>query len=148
MVLKRRTNTAQKPPEQGDDNLAKSALFGAADVVCLALVAILGGGAAAFRQLAIVPRATVGLCAAANAPGFCVPRAAVLTLQYYQAFGWAAFALGLAAFIAGWRLAGALALGLGIAAVVNYNGTTGILGAALGLTAWISLNTGRYQIST
>ncbi len=127
--------------------MAKPQNFGAADAVCLALVALIGGGAAAFRQVAIVPRETVGICAAANAPGFCVPRALVLSLQYYQAFGWAALALGLAAFIAGWRLAGALALGLGIAAVVNYNGTTGILGAALGLVTWISLNTGRYQIS-
>lgn len=127
--------------------MPKPPRFGAADVVCLALVALIGGGAAAFRQLAIVPRETVGLCAAANAPGFCIPRAWVLTLQYYQAFGWTALALGLAAFVAGWRLAGGLALGLGIAAVVNYNGTTGILGAALGLTAWISLNTGRYKTS-
>jgi hypothetical protein len=121
--------------------------LGAADWACLALVAVIGGGAAAFRQLAIVPRATVGLCAAANAPGFCLPRAAVLKLQYYQGFGWAALALGLAAFVLGWRVAGALALGVGIAAVVNFNGTYGILGAALGLFAWIGLNTGRYQAS-
>jgi hypothetical protein len=125
--------------------LAKPQKFGAADAAGLALVALIGGGAAAFRQLAIVPRETVGLCAAANPPGFCIPRAWVLTLQYYQAFGWAALLLGIAAFIAGWRLAAALALALGIAAVVNYNGTTGITGAALGLVTWISLNTGRYQ---
>jgi hypothetical protein len=142
--LARRTNTAQNSPGQGDEILAKTSHFGAPDWACLALVAVIGGGAAAFRQLAIVPRATVGLCAAANAPAFCAPRAAVLWLQYEQLFGWAAFFLGLAAFILGRRLAGALALGIGIAAVVNYNGTTGILGAALGLFAWIGLNTGRY----
>ncbi len=124
--------------------MAKSLRFGAPDWACLALVSLIGGGAAAFRQLAIVPRATVGICAAADAPAFCAPRAAVLWLQYEQLFGWAAFFLGLAAFILGRRLPGALALGIGIAAVVNYNGTTGILGAALGLFAWIGLNTGRY----
>jgi hypothetical protein len=110
----------------------------------LAVVAVIGGGAAAFRQLAIVPRATVGICAAANAPGFCAPRAAVLWLQYEQLFGWAAFLLGLFAFVLGRRFAAALAIGVGIAAVVNYNGTTGILGAALGLFAWMGVNTGRY----
>ncbi len=116
-----------------------------ADVSCAALTVVIGGGAEIFRQLAIVPRATVGICAAANAPGFCAPRAAVLWLQYQQAFGLAALVLGLAAFIFGKKLAGALALGIGIAAVVNYNATIGILGAALGLVAWIGLNTGRYQ---
>ncbi len=118
---------------------------GRGDVFCAVITVLIGGGAEIFRQLAIVPRATVGLCAAANAPGFCAPRAAVLWLQYQQAFGWAALALGLVAFIFGKKLAGALALGIGIAAVVNYNATTGILGAALGLVAWIGLNTGRYQ---
>ncbi len=118
---------------------------GRADVFCAVLTALIGGGAEIFRQLAIVPRATVGICAAATAPGFCAPRAAVLWLQYQQAFGWAALALGLAAFIFGKKLAGASALGIGIAAVVNYNATTGILGAVLGLVAWIGLNTGRYQ---
>ncbi len=124
--------------------MAKSTVFGALDWACIALVAVIGGGAAAFRQLAIVPRATVGICAAANAPAFCAPRQAVLWLQYEQLFGWAALTLGVAAFIRGWRFAGALALGVGIAAVVNYNGTMGILGAALGLFAWMGVNTGRY----
>ncbi len=124
--------------------MAKSFAFGAPDWVCAALVAVIGGGAAAFRQMAIVPRATVGICAAANAPGFCAPRALVLWLQYEQLFGWAAFLLGVFAFVMGRRFAAALAIGVGIAAVVNYNGTTGIIGAALGLFAWMGLNTGRY----
>ncbi len=127
--------------------MAKTFRFAGPDVACLALVALIGGGAAAFRQYAIVPRATVGLCAAASAPAFCGPRAAVLWLQYEQLFGWAALALGLVAFVFGRRLAGALALGVGIAAVVNYNGTTGILGAALGLFAWIGFATGRYEVA-
>jgi len=143
-ALAHRSNKACGDPGQGDGVLAKSFPFGAPDWICVALVALIGGGAAAFRQAAIVPRATVGLCAAANPPGFCGPRAAVLWLQYEQLFGWAALALGLAAFVLGKRLVGALALGVGIAAVVNYNGTTGILGAALGLFAWMGVNTGRY----
>jgi hypothetical protein len=109
------------------------------------LVAMIGGGMFAFRELAIVPRATVGLCAAANAPAICAPRAAVLWLQYQQAFGWAALAIGLIAFISGKRLGAVLGLSIGIAAVVNYNATTGIIGAALGLITWIGLATGRYD---
>jgi hypothetical protein len=108
------------------------------------VVAVVGGGMFAFRELAIVPRATVGLCAAAAAPPICAPRAAVLWLQYQQGFGWAAMALGLVAFLFGRRWPGVLAIGLGIAAVVNYNATGGVIGAAFGLTAWIGLNTGRY----
>jgi hypothetical protein len=128
--------------------LAKSFQFGAPDWICVALVTVLGGGAAAFREVAIVPRATVGICAAANAPGFCAPRAAVLWMQYEQLFGWAALALGLAAFVLGRRFGAALAIGIGIAAVVNYNATTGILGAALGLFAWVGVNSGRYARMT
>jgi hypothetical protein len=67
-----------------------------------------------------------------------------LWLQSQQLFGWAALALGVAAFVSGKRLASVLALSIGIAAVVNYNATTGIIGAALGLIAWIGLCTGRY----
>jgi len=92
-------------------------------------------------------RATVGLCAAANAPAICAPRGAVLWLQYEQGFGWAALVLGLAAFFWGQRMLGVLALGIGIAAVVNYNATTGIIGAAFGLIAWVGLATGRYEAS-
>ncbi len=106
-------------------------------------VIIIGGGAFAFRELAIVPRATVGMCAVANAPAICVPREMVLKGQYYGLFGWAALALGLAAFFRAGRFGGAVALGLGVAAVVNYNGTQGILGASLGLIVWLSAMTGR-----
>ncbi len=109
----------------------------------VALAALVGGGAFAFRELAIVPRATVGICAAASAPGYCVPRGWVLHWQYLGAFGWVALAAGLLAFFGGKRIIGALAVGLGIAAVVNYNGTQGIIGAAFGLAAWLSLLTRR-----
>jgi hypothetical protein len=118
------------------------------DWMGLWLVAMIGGGMFAFRELAIVPRMTVGLCAAANAPAICAPRAAVLWLQYQQAFGWAALLCGIAGFALGKRLPGVLAVAIGIAAVVNYNATTGIIGAALGLVAWIGLATGRYAKAT
>ena len=113
------------------------------DCAGIALAALIGGGAFAFRELAIVPRATVGICAASSAPGWCVPRGWVLSGQYYGVFGWAALAAGLAAFFWGKRAVAGLAIGLGVAAVVNYNGTQGIIGAALGVAAWLSLLTNR-----
>jgi hypothetical protein len=124
--------------------MAKSTRFGVTDGVFMLLAVIIGGGAAIFRQLAIVPRATVGICAASSAPAFCGPRELVLKLQYFHGFGWAALCLGLLAFALGQRLFASLAIGIGVAAVVNYNGTYGIIGIALGLFAWIGLATGRY----
>lgn len=117
--------------------------FRGQDWAGVALAALAGGGTFAFRQLAIVPRATVGICAASGAPGWCVPRGWVLSGQYYGIFGWAALAAGLAAFFWGQRAMAGLAIGLGVAAVVNYNGTQGVIGAALGLAAWLSLLTNR-----
>jgi hypothetical protein len=108
------------------------------------MVAMLGGGAFAFRWLFIVPRETVGMCAAANAPGFCMPRGWVLHWQYLGAFGWVALALGLAAFFSGRRMFAPLAVGAGIVAVVNYDATLGIIGAALGVAAWGSVVAGRW----
>jgi hypothetical protein len=125
--------------------MRKTLRWSAEDWIGLWLVAVIGGGMFAFRELVIAPRATVGLCAAANAPSICAPRAAVLWLQYEQGFGWVALLLGLIAFFGGKRLAGILAIAIGIAAVVNYNATTGIIGAALGLIAWAGLATGRYE---
>ncbi len=124
--------------------MGKYIRLGADDWAGLWIVAVVGIGMFAFRELAIVPMATVGLCAAAAAPPICAPRAAVLWLQYEQLFGWAALALGLAGFVLGNRWAGVLGVAVGIAAVVNYNATTGIIGAALGLVAWIGINTKRY----
>lgn len=118
--------------------------FGVRDLIGVALAALTGGGAFAFRQLAIVPRATVGICAATVRPGYCVPRGWVLHWQYLGSFGWVALAVGIIAFFWGSRVLAGLAIGLGIAAVVNYNGTQGVIGAALGLMAWLSLLTGRW----
>jgi hypothetical protein len=124
--------------------MSKIIRFTAEDWMGLWAVAVIGGGMFAFRELAIVPRATVGLCAAAHAPAICAPRAAVLWLQYQQAFGWAALLLGLFAFCTGRRWPAVFGLGIGIDAVVNFNATTGIIGAALAIIAWIGLATGRY----
>ncbi|MDR3505780.1 MAG: hypothetical protein P4L52_06010 [Acidocella sp.] len=123
--------------------MSKTTKWGAADWLCAALAALLGGGVYAFRWFAVVPRATVGICAAANAPGFCTPRHWMLLGQYYGAWGWAGLALGLAAFFGGSRVLGALALGMGIASVVNYDATAGIIGATFGLAAWFSLTSNR-----
>ncbi len=125
--------------------MAKIIRLNDADWYGLTVVALLGVGAWLFRFQTIQPFWTVGVCAAANRPAFCVPRQAVLWLQYQHLFGWAALALGLAAFVFGRRWLGVFAVGVGVAAVVNYNGTTGVLGAALGLMAWIGINTGRYK---
>ena len=119
--------------------------IGRQNLLGILTVILIGGGMALFRQLFIVPRATVGLCAAATgAPSYCAPRAAVQWLQYQQAFGWAALVLGVIGFCTGHRWAGILAVAVGVAATVNYNATTGIIGASLGLLAWIGLETGRY----
>ncbi len=125
--------------------MAKIIRFNDSDWYGLTAVAIIGVAAWVFRFQAIAPFWTVGACASANPPGFCVPRQAVLWLQYEGAFGWAAFVLGVAAFALGRRWLGVAAIAIGIAAVVNFNATTGILGAALGLFAWAGVNTGRYK---
>ena len=118
--------------------------FGVRDLISVALAALIGGGAFVFRQLAIVPRATVGICAASSHPAYCLPRSWVLHWQYLGSFGWVALAAGVLAFFLGSRILAGLAIGLGIAAVVNYNGTQGVIGAALGLIAWLSLLSGRW----
>ena len=125
--------------------MAKIVRFNDADWYGLTLISIIGVSAWMFRYQAIEPTWTVGACADANRPIFCVPREVVLWLQIQQGFGWLAFALGLAAFVLGRRWLGVFAIAAGIAAVVNYNATTGILGAALGLITWIGINTGRYK---
>jgi hypothetical protein len=125
--------------------LAKVKRLGDADWYGLTVIAIIGVGFWLFRFQAIQPFWTVGACAGASRPGFCLPRAAVLWLQYQQAFGWAAFILGVAAFALGRRPLAVLAIAIGIAAVVNFNATTGILGAALGVFAWFGVKTGRYK---
>ena len=124
--------------------MGKTIRLHAEDWLGLGLVAVVGCGMAACRELALVRRMTAGLCAAAHAPAICAPRAAVLWLQYQQAFGWAALLCGIAGFALGRRWPGVLAVAVGIVAVVNDNATSGIVGTALGLIAWFGLLTGRY----
>ena len=124
-------------------NEGKTAGWTVEDFMGAWAVAMIGGGAFAFRWVFIKPFAMVGICAGADAPSICVPRHLVLIGAYHGLFGWAALALGLWAFFRAKRVLGAVALGLGIAAVVNYNGTQGVIGAALGLIAWLSAITGR-----
>jgi hypothetical protein len=124
-------------------NMAKTTGWTAEDWMGAWAVAMLGGGASAFRALAIDPLYTVGMCAAANAPAICAPRHLMLVGAYLGVFGWAALALGLLAFFRNGRFLGAVAIGIGIAAVVNYDGTRGIIGATFGLIAWLSAITGR-----
>ncbi len=108
-----------------------------ADQTGIAVVVAVSALAIAFRQLTIVPRAFVAICAGHHAPLICAPRQAVLWAQYEGWFGIAALILGLLAFALARRSLGVAALAVGIAAVVNYNGTEGIIGAAFGLWGWL-----------
>lgn len=113
-----------------------------ADWIGLAIVFAIAAVAIAFRQLTIVPRAYVGLCAASHPPLICIPRQAILWAQYERWFGLAAVILGILAFAFAYRPTAIAALAIGIAATVNYNGTEGIIGAGLGLWAWLDAATG------
>jgi len=113
------------------------------DYAGLAVVAVWVAALLAYRHFAIEPREWGAICAAVPAPLACAPRAALLWLQFWQLWGAAALALGLAAFVGAgfWEAVGAVALGA--AAVVNYNATWGMLGLALGAWAWITRSPGR-----
>jgi hypothetical protein len=104
----------------------------------LAVVAVWVAALVAYRHTYIEPREWGAICAAAAAPLVCAPRAALLWLQFWQLWGAAALALGLAAFVGVgfWAAVGAVALGA--AAVIDYNATWGMLGLALGAWAWIT----------
>jgi len=108
-----------------------------ADWIGIAIVVAAGASAILFRQMTIVPREFVGLCASPSAPLVCALRQAVLWLQYLHWFGLCALLLGLLAFAFARRPLGVAALALGCVAAVNYNATEGIIGAALGLWGWL-----------
>ena len=105
----------------------------------LAVAAILASLAAllAFRAAYVDARDWATACAGAAPAWPCLPRDALLWLQYWSLWGLTALALGVAAFLTGWFPAAAAAIALGAMAVANYNATWGVLGAALGLWAWI-----------
>ena len=109
----------------------------------LAVMAILAGVGAllAFRAAYVDARAWGAACAEAGPAWPCLPREALLWLQYWSLWGLGALALGLCAFLTGWLPVAAASVALGAMAVANYNATWGVLGAALGVWAWI--RTGR-----
>ena len=118
--------------------------FNRSDLAWIIGVLVVSIAAWLFRDLTIVPRAYVALCANPHAPWVCVPRHAVLWAQFERLFGLGALLLGMLALAFARRALGAAALALGIVAVINYNGTEGIIGAALGLWGWLDARSPRY----
>ncbi len=110
-----------------------------ADSIGIAVVLILGAGIFAYRAAYIEPRMWGTICAAAPRPLACEPRAALLWLQRFYLWGWAAFGMGVLGFL---RIGGvpvqAAGVAIGIAAIANYNANWGAVGLALGLLGWIS----------
>jgi hypothetical protein len=110
----------------------------------LGVVAAATASLIAYRAAFIEPRAWGALCAAAQPPLACVPRAGLIWLQRYYLLGGASLALGLWAFAWRARLAVQVAaVIIGIAGVENYNATWGAAGAALGAWAWLRREDGR-----
>jgi len=109
------------------------------DAIALACIAGFIAALLLYRHIYVEPREWGAICApgAPDIPLACLPRAALLWLQYQYFWGLGALALGLWAFLGGpfWiRIASVV---LGIAAVINYNATWGMVGAALGVWAWL-----------
>jgi hypothetical protein len=108
------------------------------DFYGLALVATATTALVAYRAVFIEPRAWGALCASAQPPLACMPRAGLIWLQKYYLLGIVSLALGLGAFA--WRARFGVQLAaviIGIAGVENYNATWGAAGAALGAWAWL-----------
>jgi hypothetical protein len=91
----------------------------------------------AYRAMFIEPRVWSVTCAFASPPLVCLPREALLWLQYHGLWGCAALILGLLALLFGPFSLTVAAVVFGVAGVVNYNATFGMLGAALGAWAWL-----------
>ena len=113
------------------------------DRIGLGIVAASLAALLAYRAVYIEPRAWGGICAAAGAPLICMPRAALLWLQYQYLWGAGALALGIWAFAGAPFAVRVAAVALGAAAVVNYNATWGMIGAALGAWSWIGQRAAR-----
>ncbi len=111
---------------------------GRRDVVGLAVVVAATVGLIAYRAVYIEPRAWGAICAAAEAPLACVPRAGLIWLQGKYLWGAVALALGLWAFlfrVPFWVAVAAIVVG--IAGVENYNATWGMVGVGLGAWVWV-----------
>ncbi len=111
---------------------------GRRDVVGLAVVVAATVGLIAYRAVYIEPRAWGAICAAAEAPLACVPRAGLIWLQGKYLWGAVALALGLWAFLfRGPFWVAVAAIVVGIAGVENYNATWGMVGVGLGAWVWV-----------
>lgn len=106
-------------------------------VLILLLLALWLAAWLAWREWGIEPREWGALCAAANPPWPCAPRAALAWAQGEYAFGAAALALALAGFLLRSQVLALPGLALGLAALVNYNATWGMVAVALGLWTWL-----------
>lgn len=109
------------------------------DLPALVLVVVAIAGAMFYRRYGVEPRFWAAACIARNPPLGCVPRMAVVWLQGQGLWGWAALALGFAAFITRRFPLAIAALIFGGAAVVNFNASLGMTGAALGAWTWLRL---------
>lgn len=90
-----------------------------------------------YRHVFVEPREWGAVCAAAEMPLACYPRAALLWLQHWQLWGGGTLLLGLWALLGGPFWVRVAAVALGAVATANYNATWGMLGLALGAWAWI-----------
>lgn len=109
------------------------------DLPALAFVVAAIVGVMLYRRYGVEPRYWAAACIAQSPPVGCLPRMAVVWLQGEGLWGWAALALGLAAFICRRLSLVIAALVLGGAAVVNFNASLGMFGAALGAWTWLRL---------
>ena len=115
--------------------IRRHAAAAAGILVCLAALL-------AFRAAYVDAREWGATCAAGGPPWPCLPREALVWLQYWSLWGLGALALGIGAFLTGWLPVGAASIAVGAMAVANYNATWGVLGAALGLWVWIRAGNG------
>jgi hypothetical protein len=95
-------------------------------------------GLLAYRAIFIEPRVWGVTCAIASPPLACVPREALLWLQYQGVWGVVALFVGVLALLFGPFSLSVAAVVFGVAGVVNYNATFGMLGVALGAWAWLT----------
>lgn len=113
------------------------------DWIGLLVAAGVLGAMLLYRHVYVEPREWGAICAAAEVPLACRPRAALLWMQHWQLWGGGALALGIWAFLGGPHVVRVAAVALGAVATINYNATWGMLALLLGAWAWIGAATGR-----
>jgi hypothetical protein len=111
------------------------------DWIGLLVAAGVLGAMLLYRDIYVEPREWGAICAAAEVPPACRPRAVLLWLQHWQLLGGGALALGLWAFLGSSRggphWVRVAAVALGAVAIVNYNATWGLVALLLGAWTWI-----------